>query len=80
MTNLTASKARENLYRLLDEVSSSHHPVQISSKRGSAVLIGGEDWRGIQETLYLLSTPGMRESIRREMRTPISKCDKELKW
>ena len=80
MTTLTASKARESLYKLLDQTASSHHPVQITGKRSSAVLIGEEDWRAIQETLYLLSIPGMRESIRKGMKTPSGKCQKEVKW
>ena len=80
MTTLTASKARERLYKLLDEAASTHHPIQIMGKRSSAILIGEEDWRAIQETLFLLSIPGMRESIRRGIKTPISKCSKTLKW
>ena len=80
MTNLTASKARATLYRLLDLTVSSHEPVQITGKRSSAILIGEEDWRAIQETLYLLSIPGMRNSIRKGMATPVSQCSKKLKW
>ena len=80
MTVLTASRARTKLYRLLDETSSSHLPIQITGKRSSAILIGEEDWRAIQETLYLLSVPGMRKSILKGLQIPISKCSKELKW
>ncbi|MBN1587838.1 MAG: type II toxin-antitoxin system Phd/YefM family antitoxin [Candidatus Omnitrophica bacterium] len=80
MTNLTASKARAKLYKLLDEVASSHEPVQISGKRSDAVLVSAEDWRAIQETLYLVSIPGMRESIRKGLKTPIEKCGDEVKW
>ncbi len=80
MTTLTASKAREGLYKLLDRTSQTHHPVQITGKRCSAVLIGEEDWRAIQETLYLLSIPGMRESIRQGLKTTVSACSKKLKW
>lgn len=80
MTTLTASKARAQLYRLLDKTASSHEPVQISGRRNSAVLISDEDWRAIQETLYLVSIPGMRESIRRGLKTPVAKCSKTLRW
>lgn len=80
MTTLTASKARDNLYKLLDQAASTHHPIQITGKRGSAVLIGEEDWRAIQETLYLLSIPGMRDSIRKGLKTSVSRCTKNLKW
>ena len=80
MTTLTASKARANLYKLLDRAASSHDPIQITGKRSSAVLVSEEDWRAIQETLYLLSIPGMRESIRRGLKTPLRKSHKELNW
>lgn len=80
MTTLTASQARIMLYRLLDQAAASHEPIQISGKRHNAILISEEDWRAIQETLYLLSIPGMRESIRKGLRTPLKKCRKELKW
>jgi antitoxin YefM len=80
MTTLTATEARANLYRLIEEASSSHEPIQISSKRGNAVLISEEDWRAIRETIYLLSIPGMRESIRKGLKIPLSKCSKTVKW
>jgi antitoxin YefM len=77
---MTASAARANLYRLIDEAASSHEPVLITGKRSNAVLISEDDWRSIQETLYLLSIPGMRESIRRGMKTPLNKLLKEIDW
>lgn len=80
MTNLTATEARKRLYKLLDEVAESHEPIQIAGKRNSAVLISEEDWRAIQETLYLTSIPGMRDSIKEGMSTPIEECDKDLDW
>lgn len=80
MTTLTASKARVEMYRLLDKTAESHEPIQITGKRHNAVLIAEEDWRAINETLYLLSIPGMRESIREGLKTPLKKCSKKLKW
>lgn len=80
MTTLTASTARAKLYKLLDQTAASHHPVQITGKRSSAILVSEEDWRAIQETLYLLSVPGMRESIRKGLKTSIKKCRTKLKW
>ncbi|MEJ5364409.1 MAG: type II toxin-antitoxin system Phd/YefM family antitoxin [Desulfosoma sp.] len=80
MTTLTVSEARSKLYRLIDEIASSHEPVVIKGKRASAVLVAEEDWRAIQETMYLLSIPGMRESIREGLATPIEECDRELEW
>ena len=80
MTTLTASEARSKLYRLIDEVASTHTPILITGKRSNAVLISEEDWRAIQETLHLLSVPGMRESIREGLNTPIEECAKDLDW
>ncbi|MBI3506835.1 MAG: type II toxin-antitoxin system Phd/YefM family antitoxin [Proteobacteria bacterium] len=80
MTSLTASAARSRLYRLLDQAAESHEPVQITGRRSSAVLISEEDWRAIQETLYLVSIPGMRESIRKGLKTPAGKLSRKLNW
>ena len=80
MTTVTATEARKRLYNLVDNVAESHSPVQIVGKRNSAVLLSEEDWRTIQETLYLTSIPGMRKSIQKGLKTPIEKCDKALNW
>lgn len=80
MNSITITEARANLYRLIDETASSHKPVLISGKRSNAVLVSEEDWNAIQETLYLLSVPGMRESIQEGMETPIDECSEELDW
>ena len=80
MTTLTASTARAKLYKLLDQTADSHEPVQITGKRSSAVLVSEEDWRSIQETLHLLSIPGMRESIREGLETPVKKLAKKIAW
>ncbi len=80
MTTLSASEARKRLYNLVDEVKETHEPVQIVGKRSSAVLVSEEDWRAIQETLYLTSIPGMRESIREGLSTAIEECDEDPGW
>jgi len=77
---LTASKARTSLYRLIDQTAESHQPVTIAGKRSSAVLVAAEDWSAIQETLHLLSIPGMRRSIRAGLATPLDRCATDLKW
>jgi len=77
---ITASEARTNLYRLIDETNESHNPVLIAGKRSSAVLVSAEDWEAIQETLYLLSVPGMRESIKKGMAEPLARSAKVVKW
>ena len=78
MSIITATKARAKLYRLINEVTLSHEPIIITSKRGNAVLISEDDWRAIQETLYLLSIPGMRESIKEGLATPIEECSENF--
>ncbi|MFP5463872.1 MAG: type II toxin-antitoxin system Phd/YefM family antitoxin [Gammaproteobacteria bacterium] len=80
MSTLTASEARAGLYRLIDQAAESHQPVVIAGKRNSVVLVAAEDWEAIQETLYLLSVPGMRESIKEGMAEPVDACAKELDW
>ncbi len=80
MTTLTASAARAKLYRLLDEAAESHEPIQITGRRSNGVLVSEEDWRAIQETLYLLSIPGMRRSIRKGLKTPLKELSRTLKW
>lgn len=80
MTTLTATEARASLYSLIDQAAESHHPIQITGKRTNAILIAEEDWSAIQETLYLSSIPGMRESIKKGMATPVEKCSRKLVW
>lgn len=80
MKTIAVTKARSELYKLIDEVRQSSEPIQITGKRGNAVLISEEDWRAIQETLYLLSIPGMRESIRDGLETPLEECSEEPGW
>jgi len=80
MTTLSASEARRRLYTLVDEVQETHVPVQIVGKRNSAVLVSEEDWRAIEETLFLTSIPGMRESIKKGLETPVEECDEEPGW
>lgn len=77
---MTASQARSNLYRLLDEAAESSEPIQITGRRGNAVLVSEADWQALQETLHLLSVPGMRESIREGMATPVEECSEDPGW
>ena len=80
MTTLTATEARKQLYSLLDDVADSHAPIQITGKRHSAVLVSADDWRAIEETLFLESIPGMKDSIVTGMKTRVGKCEKEPGW
>jgi len=80
MTSISVTKARSQLYQLLDAAAGSHEPIQITGKRSNAVLVSEEDWRSIQETLYLISIPGMRDSIRKGMAEPLKKARKKPGW
>ena len=80
MNTLTVTEARAKLYGLVDEVASEHKPVKIKGKRASAILVSESDWEAIQETLFLTSIPGMRDSIKEGLETPIHECSKELDW
>lgn len=80
MTTFTASAARANLERLIDQAAASHQPIHIVGQRASAVLVSAEDWQSIQETLYLLSEPGMRESIKDAMAEPLADSANALDW
>jgi prevent-host-death family protein len=80
MTTMTASEARKNLFKLMDETADSHRPVQITGKRHNAVLVSEEDWRAIEETLYIMSVPGLAESIKAGSKEPLSRSARKLSW
>jgi prevent-host-death family protein len=80
LTSVTATEARRRLFALIDEVAQSHEAVQITGKRGNAVLLSESDWRSIQETLHLVSIPGMRDSILEGMAADASELSTEPGW
>jgi PHD/YefM family antitoxin component YafN of YafNO toxin-antitoxin module len=80
MTTVNVTEARANLYKLIDDASVNHEPVVITGKRGNAVLLAEGDWNAINETLYLLSVPGMRESIIEGMQESFDETSTELEW
>jgi antitoxin YefM len=80
MTTVTATKARNKLYSLIDEANESHIPIQITGKRGNAVLISEDDWRAISETIHLSMIPGMVESIKEGMNEELEECSDTLEW
>jgi prevent-host-death family protein len=82
MKSINATTARENIYKLIDETNNSHEPISITGKRGNAVLISEDDWNSIQETMYLLNIPGMREEIIKGMETDVEDCisEDDLEW
>jgi len=80
MKTLTTTEARKDIYKLIDQTNETHEPIQITGKKNNAILVSEEDWHNIQETLYLASIPGMRESIIEGMNTSISDTSKDLDW
>lgn len=80
MKVLSITEARKNIYKLVAQTNETHEPIQITGKRNNAVLVSEEDWRSIQETLYLISIPGMRESIIEGLSTPLSETSDKLDW
>lgn len=80
MSSINITNARKDLYRIVESVNESHEPIHITGKKSSAVLVGEDDWKSIEETLYLSSIPGMRDSIIDGMKTPIEKLESDLDW
>ncbi len=80
MTTVSITEARSNLYNLVDKTGTDHEPILITGKRNNAVLVSEDDWRAIQETLHLISIPGMRESIRSGMAEPVEACSEKPGW
>ena len=80
MTTISITEARSNLYKLVDKTGLDHEPILITGKRNNAILVSEDDWRAIQETLYLVSIPGMRESIQAGMAEPVEVCNEEAGW
>ncbi len=83
MITISATKARENIYQIISDVNANCEPITITNHKGkNAVLIGEADWRAIEETLYLMSVPGMAESILAGGKTPIEECvsEEEVEW
>ena len=78
MQTITVTNARSNIHKLIDDAHLTNEPIKITGKRGDAVLISDDNWRAIQETLYLLSIPNMRESIIAGMNTDVEDCSEEL--
>jgi antitoxin YefM len=80
MTTITATSARNKLYSLIDETNESHIPIQITGKRGNAVLISEDDWNSISETIHLTAIPGMVDSIKQGMQEGIEDCSESIEW
>ncbi len=80
MNIINVTEARAKLYSLIDETASTHEPIVITGKRSNAILVSEDDWNALSETLYLLSIPKMRESIKEGFTEPLSDCSTRLDW
>jgi len=80
METLTVSEAKSKIQKIIDEIAESHRPITIKGEKNSAVILSEEDWRAIEETLYLLNIPGMRESIKKGLETPLEECSRDIEW
>jgi len=80
MITIDVTNARKKLYQLIDSINDTHEPVIITGKLNSAVLISEKDWKSIEETLFLSSIHGMKESIINGLNESIENCSEELKW
>lgn len=78
MSITNATTARKNFFRLMDEAIDSKEPVCVTGKKGNVVIVAEDDWRSIQETLYLVSIPGMRDKLMKGLATPNEECATEL--
>lgn len=77
---ITASQARSDIYNLIDETAQSHEPIIITGKRHNAVMVSQEDWKAIEETLYLTSIQNMAQSIQDAMKAPDSEFSESIEW
>ncbi len=80
MRTINVTNARKKLYSIIEDVNNSHSPIHISSKKGSAVIMSEQDWNAIEESLHLSSIPGMVDSIREGLLTPVEDCSDKLDW
>jgi prevent-host-death family protein len=78
--SISVTKARTNIFKIIDEINQNHTPIIITGKKNDAVILSLDDWNSIQETLYLVSIPNMRESIIEGLNTSVEDCDTELEW
>ena len=77
---IPVSKARANIYALMDEAVQTNEPILITGKRGNVVMLSQEDWNAIEETLYLNAIPGMAASIKEAMEAPDSEFSEDVEW
>lgn len=80
MRTVAITKAKEDLSKIVKEANDSHIPIRIAGRNDGVVVLAERDWDAIQETLYLLSIPGLREKLREGMSIPLNKCAEKLSF
>ena len=80
MNTINVTNARKNLYKIIKSINDSHEPIHITGKNGAVVMIAEEDWKSIEETLFLIADPKLRKSIIDGMDEPIENCSEKLDW
>ena len=82
MVNTNITNFRKDIFGLLEQTIKYNEPINISTKDGNAVVISEDDYRGLVETLYFSSLPGMKETIVDGLRTPLEECipEDEVEW
>lgn len=82
MLNTNITNFRKNIFGILEQTIKYNEPVNVSTKEGNAVIISEEDYKGLVESLYLSSIPGMKEKIVEGLNTPVEDCvpETEVTW
>ena len=80
MKTLSVNEAREKLPELVEDVLLNHEPMLISGINKNAVLVAEIDWQAMNETLHLLSVPGMRDAIQTGLSEKLESTSKQLTW
>jgi len=80
MKQVQLEDVQENFEQIFEDVLVSGGPVKIFRDTGNAILVSEEVWRGMTATMNLMSSPGMRESIRSGIRENIADTATDLDW
>lgn len=77
---MSVSQVRADIYNVMDETAKTHEPVLITGKRNNVVMLCEEDWKAIEETLYLNTVPNMASSIQDSMNAEDSEFSEDIEW
>ena len=82
MLHINITNFRKNIFAMIENTIRYNEPVNISTKDGNVVLLSEEEYRGMEETLRLLSNPEMKQKLLEGKNTPLSDCipEDEVAW